>query len=82
MQQAVKQKIFNKYMNAVEHLDPIQYQGEIIKAVGLLVESRGPLAGVGELCRVLVSRETMCPPKWSDLKTVPLSSSLTITTVE
>lgn len=57
MQQAVKKKIFNKYMNAVEGLDPIQYQGEVIKSVGLLVESRGPLAGVGELCRVHISEK-------------------------
>lgn len=54
MGQAVQERVFSKYMSAVESLDPIQYQGEIIKSVGLLVESRGPLAGVGELCRVVV----------------------------
>jgi flagellum-specific ATP synthase len=54
MRQAVQARIFSKYMSAVEGVDPIQYRGEIIKSVGLLVESRGPLAGVGELCSVLV----------------------------
>ncbi len=54
MAQNVKTNIFEKYRDAIEGLDPIQYEGEIIKSIGLLVESRGPLAGVGELCRVMV----------------------------
>ncbi|MBN2324916.1 MAG: FliI/YscN family ATPase [Spirochaetes bacterium] len=54
MQQAVQQRIFSKYMNAVEDVDPIQYQGEVVKSVGLLIEARGPRAGIGELCRVIV----------------------------
>ena len=54
MPQAVKERVFDKYMSAVKKLDTIQYEGEIIKSVGLLVESRGPLAGVGELCKVIV----------------------------
>lgn len=46
--------IFEKYRVAVEGLDTIVYEGVVSKSVGLLVESRGPLAGVGELCKILI----------------------------
>jgi flagellum-specific ATP synthase len=48
------QGIFEKYMTAVEQLETVVYEGTVSKAVGLLVESKGPLAGVGEMCRVIV----------------------------
>lgn len=46
--------IFEKYRVALEGLDTIVYEGVVSKSVGLLVESRGPLAGVGELCKILI----------------------------
>jgi flagellum-specific ATP synthase len=46
--------ILNKYRTAVEELDTITYEGTVSKSIGLLVESRGPLAGVGELCRIVL----------------------------
>jgi flagellum-specific ATP synthase len=48
------QDIFDKYVNALEQLDTVVYEGTVSKAVGLLIESKGPLAGVGEMCRVIV----------------------------
>jgi len=48
------EKILQKYFNAVQNADPIIYQGTISKSVGILVESKGPLAGVGEMCRILL----------------------------
>lgn len=48
------QDIFEKYMVALEDVDPILYEGMVSKSVGLLLESKGPLASVGELCRVIV----------------------------
>lgn len=48
------QGIFDKYVTAVEQLETVVYEGTVSKAVGLLVESKGPLAGVGEMCRVII----------------------------
>ncbi len=46
--------ILKKYRTALEDLDTITYEGSISKSIGLLVESKGPLAGVGELCKIMV----------------------------
>lgn len=45
-----------KYLDAVERSDPIKYTGRVVKVQGLLVESRGPQAVVGELCQILIPR--------------------------
>ena len=39
--------ILEKYRTALEELDTISYEGVVSKSIGLLVESKGPLAGVG-----------------------------------
>ncbi len=46
--------IFEKYINALESTDTIVYSGIVNKSVGLLLESKGPRAHIGELCRVIV----------------------------
>jgi flagellum-specific ATP synthase len=46
--------IFEKYMTALQHVDTIVYEGIISKSVGLVVESNGPLASVGEMCRIIL----------------------------
>jgi flagellum-specific ATP synthase len=38
------------WARAVEESDPVEVRGRITRVVGLLVESSGPAAGVGELC--------------------------------
>jgi flagellum-specific ATP synthase len=45
-----------KYLDAVERTDPIKYVGRVTKVLGLLVESRGPHAVIGEVCQILVPR--------------------------
>ena len=37
---------------AVERTDPIRASGEVVELVGLLVESRGPAASVGDFCEI------------------------------
>jgi len=44
--------IFSKYLEAADRIDPIKYVGHIIRVQGLLIESKGPQAIIGELCRI------------------------------
>jgi flagellum-specific ATP synthase len=46
--------LFDKYVTAVKDADTVVYEGTINKSVGIMVESRGPLAFVGELCKVVI----------------------------
>jgi flagellum-specific ATP synthase len=48
--------LFEKYASAVETTDPIKYLGVVRKVQGLLIESVGPQAVVGELCQILIPR--------------------------
>ena len=45
-----------KYLNVVERTDPIKYVGRVTKVLGLLVESHGPQAVIGEICQILAPR--------------------------
>src|SRR5512137_1382232 len=47
---------FDKYESVVSGLDPIKYTGVVERVQGLLIESHGPTATVGELCQVLTPR--------------------------
>jgi flagellum-specific ATP synthase len=47
---------FRKYLDITEYVDPIKCVGHIIKVQGLLIESRGPQAIIGEICRIEVPR--------------------------
>ena len=38
--------------SGVRKLDPVRYEGQVAKVVGLMIESRGPKACVGELCMI------------------------------
>ncbi len=49
---AVLDSILTKYINATEQIDPIKCVGHITKVQGLLIESRGPQAIIGEVCRI------------------------------
>lgn len=40
----------------VESMQPYEYIGEVQKIIGLTVESRGPDAALGELCKIIVGR--------------------------
>ena len=48
--------LIGKYLDVIERADPIKYTGRVIKVQGLLVESKGPQAVVGELCQILIPR--------------------------
>lgn len=38
------------WLRAIEECDPVEVRGRVTRVVGLLVESSGPAAGIGELC--------------------------------
>ena len=49
--------VFDKYTTILERLDPIKNTGIVQKVQGLLIESQGPVAVVGELCQIIVPKE-------------------------
>ena len=48
--------IFEKYIESAERTDPIKCVGRVSKVQGLLIESRGPQAIIGEICRIIVPK--------------------------
>ena len=48
--------VFDKYTSVLEDLDPIKFTGVVERVQGLLIESTGPSAQVGELCQILVPK--------------------------
>ncbi|MCL2181417.1 MAG: FliI/YscN family ATPase [Treponema sp.] len=48
--------IFEKYLESAERTDPIKCTGKVIKVQGLLIESRGPQAIIGEVCRIIAPK--------------------------
>ncbi|HXA05022.1 MAG TPA: FliI/YscN family ATPase [Bryobacteraceae bacterium] len=43
------------YFERLERLDPLVWSGEVVELVGLLIESRGPAAAIGDFCEILAS---------------------------
>ncbi|MBN1410824.1 MAG: FliI/YscN family ATPase, partial [Spirochaetales bacterium] len=48
--------IFDKYTTIINRVDPIKYTGVVERVQGLLIESHGPHAVVGELCQIIVPK--------------------------
>jgi flagellum-specific ATP synthase len=48
--------IFDKYVSVVTGTDPIKYTGTVKRVRGMLIESTGPQAVIGEVCQILLSR--------------------------
>ncbi len=46
--------LLGKYLSTVEGTEPIKYSGRVTRVQGLLVESRGPQAVIGEVCRIVL----------------------------
>ena len=46
----------DKYLSAAQRVDPVKYIGRVKRVQGILVESEGPRAAVGELCRIIPGR--------------------------
>ena len=51
--------IFDKYLNTTDRTDPIKCIGYITLVQGLLIESRGPQAIIGEICRIELESRTI-----------------------
>lgn len=45
-----------RYTNAIAEAEPVRFQGEVSRLVGLLVESDGPAAAVGDSCTIRTRR--------------------------
>ncbi len=43
------------YLEELASLDPMRWTGEVVDVVGLLVESRGPVAAIGDFCEIHAS---------------------------
>lgn len=50
--------LFDKYLAAVSETEPIKRTGVVSRVQGLLIESHGPQASVGELCRITLKDNT------------------------
>ncbi|MBM3274102.1 MAG: EscN/YscN/HrcN family type III secretion system ATPase, partial [Candidatus Sericytochromatia bacterium] len=48
---------FAAYQARVDRLDPVRYEGRIAQVVGLVIESTGPPARMGEVCRIVPDGE-------------------------
>ncbi|HWE49097.1 MAG TPA: FliI/YscN family ATPase [Bryobacteraceae bacterium] len=42
----------NRYMAMVNRAQPLRMEGEVVELVGLVVESRGPAAAMGDFCEI------------------------------
>jgi flagellum-specific ATP synthase len=49
-------EMMSKYLETAEKTDPVKCSGHIVKVQGLLIESRGPQAVIGEMCRIEVPK--------------------------
>ncbi|MCL6471319.1 MAG: flagellar protein export ATPase FliI [Firmicutes bacterium] len=56
MRQGIKDLDFDKFSDAVRKISAIKQNGKVIQVVGLVIESCGPAAQVGELCHIQISR--------------------------
>jgi FliI/YscN family ATPase len=69
-----------QYLEVVRRTDPIPLCGRVVRTVGLVVESQGPRASVGELCLLMRDGESPLPMEVvgfrdGHLLTVPLGST-------
>jgi flagellum-specific ATP synthase len=42
----------SRYTTILNRLEPVRLEGEIVELVGLIVESRGPAAAIGDFCEI------------------------------
>ncbi|MDR0553772.1 MAG: FliI/YscN family ATPase [Treponema sp.] len=54
------ERVIHKYLDAARKIDPIKCVGRVSKVQGLLIESRGPVAVIGEVCRIETVRNAAC----------------------
>ena len=46
----------DKYTQAISRIDTVRINGRVAQVIGVLVESRGPACGVGEICEIHYKR--------------------------
>lgn len=46
-------KILRKYKDVLQHADVLRMSGRVTQVVGLVIESEGPQASIGEVCRLV-----------------------------
>ncbi|MUG45557.1 flagellar protein export ATPase FliI [Paenibacillus woosongensis] len=47
-----------KYIDHLRHMDPIRINGKVTQVIGLMVESEGPDASIGDLCYIYPSKSS------------------------
>src|SRR5579884_1905380 len=52
MTSAIPPLDLNSYPALLDRIQPIRLEGEVVELVGLLVESRGPSAAIGDFCEI------------------------------
>jgi len=62
--------IFEKYLEAADRIDPIKCVGYIVRVQGILIESRGPQAIIGEICRIELKRAASADKKFIQAEVV------------
>jgi FliI/YscN family ATPase len=43
---------FSRYASLVNRMEPVRWEGEVVELVGLIVESKGPAAAIGDFCEI------------------------------
>jgi len=57
--------VFEKYHSLLDKTDPIKFTGRVVKVQGLLIESHGPRAVLGELCYIIMNNTNI--PVWAEV---------------
>lgn len=52
---------WKKYVEAVDHCNPVNLAGRIVKVAGILVEAQGAGLSVGSICKIQISRARSIP---------------------
>ena len=47
--------LLSKYLTAADEIEPLRYVGFVTRVRGILIESRGPIAVIGEVCRIALT---------------------------
>ena len=50
---------FARYRGMIRQLDPVRSNGVVTQVIGLVVESTGPAAQIGEICEIRSSRNRL-----------------------
>jgi len=68
--------IFEKYLETANRIDPIKCVGRITRVQGLLIESRGPQAIIGEICRIELKKADTHEIKFIQAEVVGLKDDI------